>query len=63
QQAIKLTTAHYYTPGGRNIDHAGITPDVELARGEESAEAFDARLLAEAVKVVKLGARSLQAKR
>ena len=63
QQAIKLTTAHYYTPGGRNIDHAGITPDVELVRGEESADAFDARLLAEAVKVVKLGARSLQARR
>lgn len=62
QQAIKLTTAHYYTPGGRNIDHAGITPDVELTRGEESADAFEARLLAEAVKVLKLKTRSLQAR-
>jgi carboxyl-terminal processing protease len=26
--AIKLTTARYYTPGGRSIQAKGITPDV-----------------------------------
>ncbi len=30
--AIKLTTARYFTPSGRNIDHVGIEPDVEVAR-------------------------------
>jgi carboxyl-terminal processing protease len=26
--AIKLTTARYYTPGGRSIQALGITPDI-----------------------------------
>jgi carboxyl-terminal processing protease len=30
--AIKLTTARYFTPAGRNIDHVGIEPDVVVAR-------------------------------
>lgn len=29
--AIKLTTARYRTPAGRDIDHVGITPDVIVA--------------------------------
>lgn len=28
---LRLTTAHYFTPSGRNIDHVGIMPDLELA--------------------------------
>ena len=34
--AIRLTTAHYYTPSGRSIQATGITPDiiVEQARIE-----------------------------
>jgi carboxyl-terminal processing protease len=32
--ALKLTTARYYTPSGRSIQAQGITPDIELERGE-----------------------------
>jgi carboxyl-terminal processing protease len=32
--ALKLTTARYYTPAGRSIQAQGITPDIELERGE-----------------------------
>jgi carboxyl-terminal processing protease len=28
--ALRLTTAYYYTPGGRRIHEQGITPDIEL---------------------------------
>ena len=28
--AIKLTTAHYYTPSGRSIQAKGIDPDIEV---------------------------------
>jgi carboxyl-terminal processing protease len=31
--AIKLTTARYYTPGGRSIQAKGITPDILLDDG------------------------------
>ncbi len=27
---IKLTTAAYYTPGGRNVDGVGIEPDIPV---------------------------------
>lgn len=30
EDAIKLTTALYYTPDGKLIDHIGIAPDVEI---------------------------------
>jgi carboxyl-terminal processing protease len=33
-EAIKLTTALYYTPSGRSIQAEGIEPDVELQPGE-----------------------------
>jgi len=29
--ALQLTTARYYTPGGRSIQAVGITPDVEVS--------------------------------
>jgi hypothetical protein len=32
--ALKLTTARYFTPSGRSIQAQGITPDIELERGE-----------------------------
>jgi carboxyl-terminal processing protease len=55
-EAIKLTTAYYYTPNGRNIHHAGIEPDIERApSAEELAEGDDAALLSEAVSVLKRG--------
>lgn len=34
---LKLTTAHYYTPGGTDIHGVGITPDVEVELDEEVA--------------------------
>lgn len=38
--ALRLTTARYYTPSGRSIQDAGITPDVRvlLPRNEASAD-------------------------
>lgn len=52
-QAIKLTTAYYYTPNGRSIHHAGIEPDVERARSDESDDEFDTRLLNDALGLLK----------
>ncbi len=36
--AIKLTTARYYTPSGHSIQARGIVPDVVLASSEHGAE-------------------------
>jgi len=36
--AIRLTTAHYYTPSGRSIHEKGVEPDLELALFEEDEE-------------------------
>ena len=33
--AIKLTTARYYTPSGRSLQAAGVTPDIALNDGAE----------------------------
>jgi carboxyl-terminal processing protease len=40
--ALRLTTAHYYTPDGGDIDGTGIEPDVKISEPEEidPAEAF-----------------------
>jgi carboxyl-terminal processing protease len=38
-QAVKLTTARYYTPGGRSIQAKGISPDIVVD------DAADARVL------------------
>src|SRR5690606_4433360 len=38
--ALKLTTARYYTPSGRSIQEPGITPDLEVARTREEAQAI-----------------------
>lgn len=34
--ALKLTTAKYYTPKGRNIHEAGLKPDVEVELSDEA---------------------------
>ena len=36
--AIKLTTARYYTPGGRSIQAKGIVPDIEVEDPATSAQ-------------------------
>lgn len=33
--AVKLTTSHYYTPGGFDLHEKGLTPDVEIDLDEE----------------------------
>ncbi|HHY82608.1 MAG TPA: S41 family peptidase [Clostridiales bacterium] len=35
---IKLTTAQYFTPNGRNIDKKGVVPDIEVDELEEAAD-------------------------
>ena len=32
--AMRLTTAHYYTPSGHSIQNLGITPDLEVAQAK-----------------------------
>ena len=39
--AIKLTTARYYTPNGRNIHGIGITPDITVEYYDELVEERD----------------------
>ncbi|MEM7080092.1 MAG: S41 family peptidase, partial [Pseudomonadota bacterium] len=36
RQALKLTTAYYYTPSGQSIHDIGIQPDIEFD-GDEDA--------------------------
>jgi carboxyl-terminal processing protease len=52
--ALKLTTAHYFTPGGHNIHGNGIEPDIEMDLSYEGLvfveEAKDDRLVIEAVR-------------
>lgn len=36
--SIRLTVARWYTPNGNNIDHVGITPDMEVMMTEEDYE-------------------------
>jgi carboxyl-terminal processing protease len=33
--AVKMTTAKYYTPKGRNIHGKGLTPDVEVKLSDQ----------------------------
>ncbi|MEE8058783.1 MAG: S41 family peptidase [Pseudomonadales bacterium] len=37
KHAIKLTTARYYTPGGRSIQAQGIVPDIRVERAKIAA--------------------------
>jgi len=40
--ALHMTTARYYTPSGRSIQALGITPDVQVAEGNEHADSDSA---------------------
>ena len=60
RRAIKLTTAHYYTPNGRSIQAAGVVPDVDIPSSEqESRSEYNARLLQEAVAHLEAAAAAL----
>lgn len=48
KRGIKLTTARYYTPGGKVIDGKGIEPDVDWTGDYEALPAFAAMSLREA---------------
>ena len=60
RRAIKLTTAHYYTPNGRSIQAAGVVPDVDIPSSEQESRAeYNARLLQEAVAHLEAAAAAL----
>lgn len=46
--ALRLTTARYYTPSGRSIQGAGITPDIEVGAVRVNAERLSRLGLSEA---------------
>jgi carboxyl-terminal processing protease len=46
--ALRLTTARYYTPAGRSIQGAGITPDMEVAARRVDPERLSRLGLSEA---------------
>ncbi|HCH24112.1 MAG TPA: peptidase S41 [Oceanospirillaceae bacterium] len=41
ERSIKLTTAYYYTPKGRNLNNNGIVPDHKLSVSAAQAEQLD----------------------
>ena len=47
-EALKLTTARYYTPAGRSIQAQGIAPDVVLAEAEFKRVASNGKQVTEA---------------
>jgi len=47
-EALKITTARYYTPNGRSIQAFGIDPDVVLAEADFKRRASSARRISEA---------------
>ena len=56
--AIKLTTAHYFTPSGFDLHEKGIEPDVEVELDEElrtkiSIEPEEDNQLQKAIEVLK----------
>lgn len=50
RRALKLTTARYFTPSGRSLDNAGVTPDIVVPpQADERAKDYEQRLLDAAV--------------
>jgi len=47
-EALKLTTARYFTPSGRSIQAAGITPDITLAPVKVEVQEASAEAVTEA---------------
>lgn len=43
-RAVKLTTARYFTPGGRSIQAAGIVPDIRVDRARVTAIGEEGRI-------------------
>jgi carboxyl-terminal processing protease len=41
--AMKVTTARYFTPNGRDIDRIGITPDVVVAEPHDAVRGLPGR--------------------
>lgn len=44
-QALKITTAYYYTPSGRSFHNSGIEPDINFSADEDELLAFAAKHL------------------
>ncbi len=56
RRALKLTTAHYYTPDGRSLADAGIQPDVAVPFAPDATrDEYDQLLLATALRELKRG--------
>lgn len=36
--SVRITVAHWITPGGRNLSKEGVTPDIEVERAPDDAE-------------------------
>ena len=47
--ALRLTTAHYYTPEGRSLQGSGIEPDVEL----ETENLADEEVIERAIEILR----------
>ncbi len=41
KRSIKLTTAHYYTPKGKNLNNQGISPNIKLNMASDSEAGTD----------------------
>lgn len=52
ERAIKITTAHYFTPNGRSIHATGIEPDIIVPRGDDFAT-YRERILNLAIDAIK----------
>lgn len=56
RRALKLTTAHYYTPNGDSIAESGVQPDVAVpVAGRATRAEHDRHLLATALRELKRG--------
>lgn len=54
RRALKLTTAHYYTPNGDSIAESGVQPDVAVPFATDATRAeYDRHLLATALRELK----------
>jgi carboxyl-terminal processing protease len=50
---LRVTVAHWYTPGGKNIAKEGITPDFEIVLSEEDYNADRDPQLTKALELLK----------
>ena len=52
ERAIKITTAHYFTPNGRSIHEKGIEPDIVVPLGDDLVR-YRENLMTEAVQSIR----------